>query len=82
MSLSDADSLLLPVVDEDGAPFWEYTARGELRVQACASPACGGGGRPRLARHGHCGAGRPCRRLAGELGDSWRVVAPDQRGHG
>ncbi len=32
------DSLLLPVVDEDGAPFWEYAARGELRVQACASP--------------------------------------------
>lgn len=32
------DSLLLPVADEDGAPFWEYAARGELRVQACASP--------------------------------------------
>lgn len=30
-------SLLLPVVDEDGAPFWEYAARGELRVQTCAS---------------------------------------------
>ncbi|MDK9496593.1 OB-fold domain-containing protein [Streptomyces katrae] len=33
------ESLLLPVPDEDGAPFWEYAARGELRVQACA--ACG-----------------------------------------
>ncbi|THA72794.1 hypothetical protein E6P78_01245 [Streptomyces sp. A0958] len=33
------DDLLLPVVDEDGAPFWEYAARGELRVQACAD--CG-----------------------------------------
>ena len=32
------DSLLLPVADEDGAPFWEYAARGELRVQACAAP--------------------------------------------
>jgi uncharacterized OB-fold protein len=31
--------LLLPVPDEDGAPFWEYAARGELRIQACAS--CG-----------------------------------------
>ncbi|MDJ0460708.1 OB-fold domain-containing protein [Streptomyces sp. H27-C3] len=30
-------TLLTPVVDEDGAPFWEYAARGELRVQACAS---------------------------------------------
>ncbi|MEU2788130.1 OB-fold domain-containing protein [Streptomyces sp. NPDC007100] len=33
------EGFLLPVVDEDGAPFWEYAARGELRVQGCA--ACG-----------------------------------------
>ncbi|WP_424891942.1 Zn-ribbon domain-containing OB-fold protein [Streptomyces sp. XH2] len=26
---------LLPEPDEDGAPFWEFAARGELRVQAC-----------------------------------------------
>ncbi|WP_351226927.1 OB-fold domain-containing protein [Streptomyces sp. NPDC002133] len=31
--------LLTPVVDEDGAPFWEYAARGELRIQACSG--CG-----------------------------------------
>ncbi|WP_406861506.1 OB-fold domain-containing protein [Streptomyces sp. HUAS MG47] len=31
--------MLSPVVDEDGAPFWEYAARGELRVQSCTS--CG-----------------------------------------
>ena len=31
--------MLTPDVDGDGAPFWEYAARGELRVQACA--ACG-----------------------------------------
>src|SRR3954463_6836198 len=31
--------MLTPVVDEDGAPFWEYAARGELRVQTCAD--CG-----------------------------------------
>ncbi|MFF3484076.1 Zn-ribbon domain-containing OB-fold protein [Streptomyces sp. NPDC002701] len=31
--------MLTPVVDDDGAPFWEYAARGELRVQACAG--CG-----------------------------------------
>ncbi|MEU2154656.1 OB-fold domain-containing protein [Streptomyces sp. NPDC019396] len=30
---------LAPVIDEDGAPFWEYTALGELRVQCCSS--CG-----------------------------------------
>ncbi|MEU8571439.1 OB-fold domain-containing protein [Streptomyces pathocidini] len=34
-----ADHPLAPVVDEDGAPFWEYAARGELRVPACLS--CG-----------------------------------------
>ncbi|MFC8340193.1 alpha/beta fold hydrolase [Streptomyces rubiginosohelvolus] len=42
----------------------------------------GGPGRPLLALHGHFGEGRTFTRLAGELGDSWRVVAPDQRGHG
>ncbi|KEF04749.1 MULTISPECIES: Zn-ribbon domain-containing OB-fold protein [Streptomyces] len=35
----DEAALLLPVPDDDGAPFWEYAARGELRVQGCA--ACG-----------------------------------------
>ncbi|MFD5701348.1 Zn-ribbon domain-containing OB-fold protein [Streptomyces lasiicapitis] len=33
--------LLTPVADDDGTPFWEYAARGELRIQACAKPACG-----------------------------------------
>ncbi|MEU2282095.1 OB-fold domain-containing protein [Streptomyces sp. NPDC013178] len=31
--------MLEPLVDPDGAPFWEYAARGELRVQTCAD--CG-----------------------------------------
>ncbi|MET8454104.1 OB-fold domain-containing protein [Streptomyces sp. NPDC005209] len=31
--------MLSPVIDPDGAPFWEYAGRGELRVQACAE--CG-----------------------------------------
>ncbi|OIJ69904.1 Zn-ribbon domain-containing OB-fold protein [Streptomyces mangrovisoli] len=31
--------MLEPVTDTDGAPFWAYAARGELRVQACAG--CG-----------------------------------------
>ncbi|MBT2384653.1 Zn-ribbon domain-containing OB-fold protein [Streptomyces sp. ISL-11] len=30
------NGLLLPEPDEDGAPFWEFAARGELRVQGCA----------------------------------------------
>ncbi|WP_407552125.1 OB-fold domain-containing protein [Streptomyces sp. Pv4-95] len=32
----NGDGLLLPVPDDDGAPFWAYTARGELRVQTCS----------------------------------------------
>ncbi|MFI9171973.1 Zn-ribbon domain-containing OB-fold protein [Streptomyces lincolnensis] len=31
--------MLRPVVDADGAPFWDHAAQGELRVQACAD--CG-----------------------------------------
>ncbi|NSC22289.1 hypothetical protein FM076_14260 [Streptomyces albus subsp. chlorinus] len=35
MPTATPPGLLLPVPDDDGAPFWEYAARGELRVQAC-----------------------------------------------
>ncbi|MFK4269126.1 Zn-ribbon domain-containing OB-fold protein [Streptomyces milbemycinicus] len=34
-----ADGLLVPVPDEDGAPFFGYAALGELRVQTCADCA-------------------------------------------
>ncbi len=27
--------MLLPVIDDDGAPFWAAALRGELRMQAC-----------------------------------------------
>jgi uncharacterized OB-fold protein len=27
----------LPAVTEDGAPYWEYAKRGELRVQRCSA---------------------------------------------
>jgi uncharacterized OB-fold protein len=33
------EQLPLPEVDEESAPFWEGTAAGELRIQACGS--CG-----------------------------------------
>ncbi|MFG3343597.1 alpha/beta fold hydrolase [Streptomyces sp. NPDC048018] len=42
----------------------------------------GGPGSPLLALHGHFGEGRTFARLARELGRSWRIIAPDQRGHG
>ncbi|MEU9209321.1 OB-fold domain-containing protein [Streptomyces sp. NPDC048415] len=33
------EPLLSPVLDDDGTPFWQYAAQGELRIQACAD--CG-----------------------------------------
>lgn len=60
-----SDSLLLPVADEDGAPFWEYAARGELRVQACAAPDCG---EPRFPP-------RPCCPHCGSFASDWREMS-------
>ncbi|MCP2337377.1 alpha/beta fold hydrolase [Actinomadura rupiterrae] len=42
----------------------------------------GGSGRPLLALHGHFNQGRTFAKLAQALAPDWRVVAPDQRGHG
>ncbi|MET9698547.1 alpha/beta hydrolase [Streptomyces sp. NPDC006529] len=42
----------------------------------------GGTGRPLLALHGHLSEGSSFTDLAAALGPDWRVIAPDQRGHG
>ncbi|MEV5612464.1 alpha/beta hydrolase [Streptomyces sp. NPDC052225] len=42
----------------------------------------GGAGRPLLALHGHMSEGASYADLAARLGPEWRVIAPDQRGHG
>ncbi|SDL10498.1 alpha/beta fold hydrolase [Streptomyces indicus] len=42
----------------------------------------GGAGRPLLALHGHLAEGASFTALALALGSEWRVIAPDQRGHG
>ncbi|MBB4946166.1 pimeloyl-ACP methyl ester carboxylesterase [Kitasatospora gansuensis] len=42
----------------------------------------GGPGRPLLALHGHVSEGHSFAAVARELGPEWRVIAPDQRGHG
>lgn len=39
-------------------------------------------GRPLLALHGHLSEGASFDDLAAALGPQWRVIAPDQRGHG
>ncbi|MFF4711324.1 Zn-ribbon domain-containing OB-fold protein [Streptomyces eurythermus] len=54
--------MLTPVTDADGAPFWEYAARGELRVQACAD--CG---EPRFPP-------RPCCPHCRSFASEWRPV--------
>ncbi|NEC86532.1 Zn-ribbon domain-containing OB-fold protein [Streptomyces sp. SID12501] len=55
--------MLTPVVDEDGAPFWEYAARGELRVQTCADCA-----EPRFPP-------RPCCPHCQSFASEWRPVS-------
>ncbi|MEU4533600.1 alpha/beta hydrolase [Streptosporangium sp. NPDC023825] len=42
----------------------------------------GGTGRPLLALHGHMSEGASFAGLAAGLAPGWRVIAPDQRGHG
>ncbi|WP_328299551.1 alpha/beta hydrolase [Streptomyces sp. NBC_00435] len=42
----------------------------------------GGAGRPLLALHGGLSEGAHFTALAAALADEWRVIAPDQRGHG
>ncbi|OCC10918.1 hypothetical protein A3Q37_03426 [Streptomyces sp. PTY087I2] len=76
MSMSDSDALLLPVVDEDGAPFWAYAARGELRVQACASPVCGELRFPPRPCCPHCGSFASEWRLMSGRGRLWSYVVP------
>lgn len=57
--------MLRPVIDDDGAPFWEYASRGELRVQACAAPACGALRFPP----------RPCCPQCGSFDSEWRRMS-------
>jgi uncharacterized OB-fold protein len=58
--------MLAPVTDTDGAPFWQYAAQGELRIQACAD--CG---EPRFPP-------RPCCPHCQSFASEWRQVS----GHG
>ncbi|MFI6037431.1 Zn-ribbon domain-containing OB-fold protein [Streptomyces sp. NPDC051315] len=66
--------MLEPLVDTDGAPFWRYAARGELRVQTCA-----GCGEPRFPPRPCC---PHCRSFASEWtrtsgrGRIWSYVVP------
>ncbi|PSM43940.1 hypothetical protein C6Y14_06055 [Streptomyces dioscori] len=68
--------MLTPVVDDDGAPFWEYAARSELRVQACAEPGCGELRFPPRPCCPHCHSfDSEWRRMSGR-GRIWSYVIP------
>ncbi|MER0446393.1 OB-fold domain-containing protein [Streptomyces sp. Edi4] len=68
--------MLTPVPDDDGAPFWEYAARGELRVQACAAPGCGRLRFPPRPCCPHCRSfASEWRRVCGR-GRLWSYVLP------
>ncbi|MFD9390326.1 Zn-ribbon domain-containing OB-fold protein [Streptomyces sp. NPDC060000] len=55
--------MLTPVTDADGAPFWQYAAQGELRVQAC-----GDCGEPRFPP-------RPCCPHCQSFASEWRLMS-------
>ncbi|TDD86837.1 alpha/beta hydrolase [Actinomadura darangshiensis] len=58
--------------------------RGELHIgdRRLSYLDFGGPGRPLLALHGHLYEGQTWEQLAQALAPRWRVIAPDQRGHG
>ncbi|MCX4981532.1 Zn-ribbon domain-containing OB-fold protein [Streptomyces sp. NBC_00572] len=66
--------MLTPVTDEDGAPFWEYAARGELRVQSCAD--CGELRFPPRPCCPHCQSFASEWRLMSGRGRIWSYVLP------
>ncbi|MFH0520922.1 Zn-ribbon domain-containing OB-fold protein [Streptomyces sp. M41] len=59
--------MLSPVTDPDGAPFWQYAAQGELRVQTCADCA-----EPRFPP-------RPCCPHCQSFASEWRPVSGQGR---
>ncbi|WMX46548.1 Zn-ribbon domain-containing OB-fold protein [Streptomyces roseicoloratus] len=68
--------MLTPVIDEDGAPFWEYAARGELRIQACAADGCGELRFPPRPCCPHCRSFAGEWRLMSGRGRIWSYVVP------
>ncbi|MER7793891.1 OB-fold domain-containing protein [Streptomyces sp. NPDC097640] len=69
-----SEGLLAPVPDEDGAPFFAYAARGELRVQTCS-----GCGEPRFPPRPccpHCQSFESEWIRTGGRGRIWSYVVP------
>lgn len=66
--------MLTPVTDTDGAPFWEYAARGELRVQTCGD--CHEPRFPPRPCCPHCQSFASEWRLTDGRGRIWSYVVP------
>ncbi|WP_406201224.1 MULTISPECIES: Zn-ribbon domain-containing OB-fold protein [unclassified Streptomyces] len=66
--------MLSPLTDPDGAPFWQYAAQGELRVQACAD--CGELRFPPRPCCPHCQSFTCEWRQVGGHGRIWSYVVP------
>ncbi|UFR03914.1 Zn-ribbon domain-containing OB-fold protein [Streptomyces sp. Go40/10] len=66
--------MLTPVTDTDGAPFWQYAARGELRVQACGD--CGELRFPPRPCCPHCQSFAAEWRAVSGRGRVWSYVVP------
>ncbi|MCX5200568.1 OB-fold domain-containing protein [Streptomyces sp. NBC_00237] len=75
-STDSATGLLSPAVDADGAPFWEYAAQGELRVQSCAEADCGELRFPPRPCCPHCHSFASTWRLMSGRGTIWSYVVP------
>ncbi|MFD7814828.1 Zn-ribbon domain-containing OB-fold protein [Streptomyces sp. NPDC059785] len=73
---TNENALLLPVPDDDGAPFWRYAAQGELRVQYCADPDCGEPRFPPRPCCPHCHGFDSEWRPASGRGRIWSYVVP------
>jgi uncharacterized OB-fold protein len=66
--------MLEPVKDATGAPFWDYAARGQLRVQACAD--CGELRFPPRPCCPHCQSFETEWRQVSGRGRIWSYVVP------
>ncbi|MFG2578415.1 Zn-ribbon domain-containing OB-fold protein [Streptomyces malaysiensis] len=69
-----ADGLLAPVPDDDGAPFFAYAARGQLRVQCCAG--CGETRFPPRPCCPHCQSFESLWKKFSGRGRIWSYVLP------
>lgn len=69
---SGTDGFLVPLGDEESDAFWEGTARGELRIQACS--ACGAFRFPPRVMCPHCQSTEREWRAVSGLGTIWSYV--------